>query len=224
MTFVSSNRTVVRVLSLVVLSILVASSASAQTGTLFVENGNVGVNQSNPLFPLHVVDNTGGNGAADLLLRLENNGPPRIDQVDTNANVAFRQTVGQAGAFHFYRLIDLGSPAQVELELRGNGDLFIAGALTTATTTYPDYVFEDSYELMPLADLAKFIETNGHLPNVPSAEETQGGLRVNMSELQVRLLEKVEELTLYTLQQEQRLEQQQALIEKLEQRLAELGE
>lgn len=215
---------VVRALSLGVVSLWVVGSAWAQSHTLFIQDGKVGIGEDNPLFPLHVVDITGPGGKADVLLRLENNGPPRIDQTDTNTGVTFRQTVGQAGPTRFYRIIDLGDPAQVELELTGAGNLIITGALTTATNSYPDYVFDDSYELMPLPDLANFIETHGHLPNVPSAEVTEGGLRVNMSELQVRLLEKVEELTLYTLQQERRLEQQQALIENLQRRLAKLGE
>jgi hypothetical protein len=75
---------------------------------------------------------------------------------------------------------------------------------------------------MPLPQLAAFIDEHGHLPNVPTAADTDGGKSVNMTELQLKLLEKVEELTLYTLQQEQKLEQQQALIETLQQRFDDL--
>lgn len=209
-------------------SSLLAWSASAQGGTLFVENGNVGVNEPDPLYRLHVVDDAGSAGMADVLLKLENNGPPRFDQTDTNGGVTFRQTVGLAGTKRYYRVIDV-SDAPVELELTGDGDLFISGALTTAGGSYPDYVFADSYPLMPLSELAGFIERHGHLPNVPTAADSDGGKRVNVSELQLRLLEKVEELTLYTLQQEEKLkrqrsllDRQQALIEGLQRRLDDL--
>jgi hypothetical protein len=189
------------------LSLLVAWRAPAQTGSLFFDGGNVGIGVAEPAVPLHVGDDTGSNGLAEVILLLENNGPPRFDLTDTNNDATYRQAVGRVGTESYFRLLDTDDPAQVEFELRGDGDLIITGSLTTAASTYPDYVFEDSYELMPLADLAIFIEQNGHLPNVPSAEETDGGRKVNMTDLQIRLLEKVEELTLYTLQQEERIEQ-----------------
>ena len=58
-------------------------------------------------------------------------------------------------------------------------------------------MFEDDYDLMPLDELSKFIEANGHLPNVPSAADVKAKGQVNMSKLQMTLLEKIEELTLF---------------------------
>ena len=85
------------------------------------------------------------------------------------------------------------------LSIDSTGALIIAGSLTETGT--PDYVFENDYELMPLDDLQNFISVNKHLPSVPSASNiAKNGL--NMTELQFKLLEKVEELTLYTLRQE----------------------
>ena len=67
-----------------------------------------------------------------------------------------------------------------------------------------DYVFEDDYELMNLNDLHSFIKTNKHLPDVaPAAEMEAEG--INLSEMNALLLRKVEELTLYILQMEQRV-------------------
>ena len=67
-----------------------------------------------------------------------------------------------------------------------------------------DYVFEDSYSLSSLKDVKKYIEDSHHLPNVPSAEEMQNN-GVNIEEYTITLLQKVEELTLYTIQQEEKL-------------------
>jgi hypothetical protein len=73
-----------------------------------------------------------------------------------------------------------------------------------ATLNVPDYVFEDGYALMPLQELQAFIDRNGHLPGVASAEVVQAeGLDLGGS--QMSQLQKIEELTLYTLQQEQTL-------------------
>ncbi len=63
-----------------------------------------------------------------------------------------------------------------------------------------DYVFEPDYRLMPLEKLAEFISREKHLPNVPpAAEVNEKGL--NLGEFQMRLLEKIEELTLYAVRQ-----------------------
>jgi hypothetical protein len=68
----------------------------------------------------------------------------------------------------------------------------------------PDFVFESDYQLMSLEEVEAFIEENGHLPGVPSAEETEEN-GINVSEMNMMLLQKVEELTLYILQLENRI-------------------
>ncbi len=69
---------------------------------------------------------------------------------------------------------------------------------------WPDYVFKSDYNLKTLDEIKKHINEHGHLPNVPSAEEVEknGLLLGNMNKI---LLEKIEELTLYILQQEERI-------------------
>jgi len=66
----------------------------------------------------------------------------------------------------------------------------------------PDYVFEPEYKLLPLKQLAKYIEKEKHLPEIPSAKEVKAN-GLDLSALQLQLLKKIEELTLYTLQQEE---------------------
>jgi hypothetical protein len=105
----------------------------------------------------------------------------------------------------------------LQMTLSPVGDLTIQGSLTTAANNYPDYVFEDGYGLISLEDLAAFIERENHLPNIASISEieAQGGM-VDMSALQMQLLQKIEELTLYTLQQQQTIEELQARLDALE--------
>lgn len=75
---------------------------------------------------------------------------------------------------------------------------------TTTLNPIPDYVFSSTYQLMPLSDLRTYIQTNHHLPNIPSAEELSSE-PVDLGELERLLLEKVEELTLYVLELEEEI-------------------
>jgi hypothetical protein len=75
----------------------------------------------------------------------------------------------------------------------------------TNENQWSDRVFEKNYYLMPLKDVEKFIAKNNHLPNVPSATEVvEKG--VAMDEMVSKLLEKVEELTLYTIKQQKEID------------------
>ena len=113
-------------------------------------------------------------------------------------------------------------------KLEVGGDAIVYGDIesekvkvSTTPGSFPDYVFKPEYKLRSLNELESFIQTNGHLPNVPKAEEVEANGQ-NLGEIQKKLLEKIEELTLYTIDEEKRLqsmmsliEAQQATIEKL---------
>lgn len=92
--------------------------------------------------------------------------------------------------------------------VQSNGFVF-ARKYTTTLANIPDYVFKPDYNLMPLFDLRNYITTNQHLPNIPSAAEYEE-TGVDLGELNRLLLEKVEELTLYILQQDERLRKLEA--------------
>jgi len=78
----------------------------------------------------------------------------------------------------------------------------------------PDFVFKSNYELMPLAQLKTYVNLNSHLPNIPSEKEIKSeGL--NLEEMQLKILQKVEELTLYVIQLEEGRLKQAAEIEAL---------
>ncbi|UTW63210.1 hypothetical protein KFE98_03370 [bacterium SCSIO 12741] len=87
----------------------------------------------------------------------------------------------------------------------GNGKVFATEVEVLLANQFPDYVFEDKYELMTLSDLRTYIDENQHLPNVPSAEEVGEGMEVGeMVRLQ---MEKIEELTLYILQLQEQIDE-----------------
>ena len=80
---------------------------------------------------------------------------------------------------------------------------------------WADYVFSPSYKLMPIKDVKEFIEKNKHLPNVPSASEVaENGL--DLAEISAKQMEKIEELTLYLIQANERIEALEKKIKTLE--------
>ncbi|AZA83241.1 hypothetical protein C1637_24110 [Chryseobacterium lactis] len=94
-----------------------------------------------------------------------------------------------------------------------------------SANNWADYVFKKDYPLMSLSEVEKHIRNKGHLPNIPSASEVvKNG--VDLGEMNSRLLEKIEELTLYSIEQEKKLKdqedknsKQQAVIDDLVQRM-----
>lgn len=87
--------------------------------------------------------------------------------------------------------------------------------------SWPDYVFAEDYQLRPLSELAEYIQKNKHLPDVPAQEEVaeQG---ISLGTMNVKLLQKVEELTLYLLEQNKQMLVQSERIDDLTQQVQEL--
>jgi len=95
----------------------------------------------------------------------------------------------------------------------GDGKVYATEVNVLLAANFPDYVFAKDYKLMNLSDLEQYINANKHLPGVPSAKEVaNNGNSINLGEMQTVLLQKVEELTLYTIdQQKQMIEQQKQI-------------
>jgi hypothetical protein len=123
-----------------------------------------------------------------------------------NLNGQFEMTSFAANPFV------INSSTEKILQLESDGLLRVR-RLKIDHDTWADYVFEDDYELMPLSEVKEYIEENNHLPEVPSTSEVQEeGLDVGqMNEL---LLKKVEELTLYVIQQQEEIESLKSKIEE----------
>jgi uncharacterized coiled-coil protein SlyX len=85
---------------------------------------------------------------------------------------------------------------------------------TNGTLAWADYVFEPDYKLRSLFEVENFIKINKHLPDVPSAlEVSQNG--IELGEIQATLLQKVEELTLYVIEQNRKIERLEKKVKRL---------
>jgi hypothetical protein len=82
------------------------------------------------------------------------------------------------------------------------------------SVNWPDYVFDKNYKLRTPEDLQKFIAANHHLPNIPSAAEMEKN-GIVVGDMQKKLLEKIEELTLYILQQDEQIKSIREELRKL---------
>lgn len=77
----------------------------------------------------------------------------------------------------------------------------------TLDSFFPDYVFSPSYKLRNLFSLEKYINQYQHLPGIPSAKEVEKEGGFKLGEMNIKLLEKVEELTLYVIELKKEIEE-----------------
>jgi hypothetical protein len=102
-----------------------------------------------------------------------------------------------------------------------NGAIISTELRIQAFASWPDYVFKKEYRLLSLNEVEKQIKENGHLPNVDSADEiAENGFPVG--QMNAKLMEKVEELTLYLIEQDKKLVKQNEEIIALKEALQEL--
>jgi len=89
-------------------------------------------------------------------------------------------------------------------KLTVNGTIHAEEVIVDLSVPAPDYVFEKEYKLPPISELEYFIEKNSHLPEFPPAKEmeTEG---IILSQMNLNLLKRIEELTLYIIAQEKRI-------------------
>lgn len=95
--------------------------------------------------------------------------------------------------------------SHVNLKIGADGTL-MAKEFKVTLTGWPDYVFDKSYNLMPLSETEQYIQAKGHLPNVPSAAEVEAD-GMSVGEMNKVLLQKVEELTLYVIELQKQIDE-----------------
>lgn len=159
-------------------------------GSLNIASGGAGYIGVDPTSSRIILSNSGGiaaaNAATGLLDKMWIDYDGTVSMGSTNLN-AENNALGSG-----YKLKVFGKIISEEVRVQ-------------LKTAWPDYVFEKNYQLRSLDDVGKFIETNKHLPGIPSAAEIEKDGQM-LGELQRKLLEKVEELTLYVIELKKEIE------------------
>ena len=215
------------------------------------ENGNVGIGTTNPVAKLHI-DNGANTDAAVLATSTESNklvvsssvtqpvyAPTfRITQeFNNNRNngyISFHRGGSIDGGF-----LTFGSYGQERFRIDPYGNIGI-GTINPAFkldvcgtirarevkvdlqgTCVPDFVFKKDYKLMSLNELEKFVTTKQHLPEIaPEKEMIENGLDVK--DFQMKLLQKMEEMTLYIIDQNKKNEKQEQELKILKAKIKKL--
>jgi len=213
--------------------------------------GNFADNYDIPAFQ---ISNTDANGQTSTFFKTNRYGGRFVFQRNDSQEpqVSIVEFGGATGNNHYFRLFDEFNNDYPVTEFNTRGTSFIGTKLKIGfwgnegsymlavggkvaakeevrvflnnVFNFPDYVFEANYKLPKLSDIEAYVKENKHLPDVPSAKEVEKeGMSLN--EMNIILLKKVEELTLYTIDQEKRikaLEAENAQLKALEKRIAAL--
>jgi hypothetical protein len=119
-------------------------------------------------------------------------------------------------------IIENHTQEPIRSSLAVNGPI-LAQKLTLSARDWPDYVFDSAYQLLSLPNLEKYIHQHDHLPGIPAASIVENN-GTDVGETQAALLKKIEELTLYTIEQDKKLESQRQITEMLIREIRELKE
>jgi hypothetical protein len=202
-------------------------SLLVQGGALTVgTNGFVGIGDLTPDAPLHVA----GDGLFNALnptIQLQNEGVDKgfiqlsgnNIRIGTNSsNLAGHFVIRTGGGDRVFvnqnGNVGIGTGPVNEHRLAVQGSVICEQLKVELVADWPDYVFSDSYDLTPLSELKDFINTHHHLPNIPSASEVMKD-GIDVGEMHRKLLEKVEELTLYLIEKDEQIEKLKTELELL---------
>lgn len=170
-------------------------------------------NPNESVFRLLSVDNSSNEGFAEF--------NPRVTPNTTRGAISFGFQGTELMRVNRDGKVRIGNGAN-DIKTPAGYKLFVEEGILTekvkvavkSTANWADYVFAEDYKLMPLTEVDQFTKENKHLPNVPSAKQmVENGLDV--AQMDAKLMEKVEELTLYLIEQHNINEKQAKEIEEL---------
>jgi len=111
--------------------------------------------------------------------------------------------------------LGIGTTNTQGFKLGVNGDIAATEVKIATYANWADYVFNKDYELPTLKEVETHIKEKGHLKDIPNAEEVKKD-GFYLGDMNAKLLQKIEELTLYTIEQQKEIESQSTKIEQLE--------
>jgi len=174
--------------------------SNSSTKMTILSSGNVGIGTTNPGQMLEVNGNILTSGSIATTSGIVN-ASSTTNSLQLQTNGTTKMTITSGGN------VGIGTTTPGTFKLAVNGaiaakDLQI---LNTTGPTWPDYVFSKEYKLPSLQNVEKYIKQNKHLEGVPSAEEIKEN-GYSAATLDQALLKKVEELTLYVIEQQKQIE------------------
>lgn len=111
--------------------------------------------------------------------------------------------------------IGIGTIQTGSFKLAVEGKVAAREVKVTLENPWPDYVFASNRHLMPIDELEKYIQANRHLPNIPSAAKVKENGGIELGDMTTRLVEKIEELTLYVIELKKENEAMKKQMEKI---------
>jgi len=148
-----------------------------------------------------------------------------------NQNATINQNSNIVGNLNVNGIAVIGTPSTAPSILAtpspgSEYSLYVANGILTEKVkvalhsdfNWADFVFNKDYKLKPLNEVEKYVKANKHLPEVPSANEVaEDG--IDVANMDSKLLQKIEELTLYVIEQQKQLEQQKNEIDQLKKKM-----
>lgn len=212
-----------------------ASGIAPSTVPLIIKSsGNIGIGTNTPAnkFVVKSLDNDDNIIVLGLQPSINDNtqgglGVAAGGVISLNAynNLTF-QTDGGNGYSEHMRINSEGKVGIGTTNFSGDHKLRVEGSIGAREikvegTGWSDFVFENDYELKTLDEVEKYISKSGHLPEIPSeADVIENG--INLGEMNAKLLQKIEELTLYLIEQNKNLEQANSNIKELQREVSAL--
>ncbi len=193
-------------------------------------NGNVGIKTNDPKHSLQIGNGTtneslvlaGSETSSNLYIGFQEGLTHKYVRMHYNtANNLLKITSDMGDIIFFNRVTQnigigtntLNNPNGYKLAVNGK-----IGAkeiiVENTSSTWPDYVFEKNYPLSSLEEVEHFIEANKHLPEIPAAREIEEK-GINLGDIITAQQKKIEELTLYLIEINKQLKNQEAQLQKL---------
>jgi hypothetical protein len=199
-----------------------ATSTTETAKMVLLDNGNLGIGTSSPDRPLAVTtsasnmgifQNTTSNNVNVAIAN--NNGMMALGvgattphpYVWSNTNKFFIGNDGNPTVFvdgMGNGNVGIGTTDTKGYKFAVNGNAVFTKVVVKPYGNWPDYVFQPTYHLRPLSEVEAYIKQYHHLPEVPTAEEVEKN-GIDVGDNQATLLKKIEELTLYVIEQQKEI-------------------